>query len=230
MNELEVFFEERKKEVNIYFDFINPIGIDRASHKNIKFDSRNELRTTNELKQVLKSNCILILYNLIEGVVSKSIEYVMDSINDQEIKYGDLKPGLKQIILKSTTKIKKNDFKDRNVDLVNYLDSVFDEIFDFEMNKENKKIIMSGGGNIDARFIREEIAAKLHMRFSRKEDCLVSIKNDRNSLAHGSKSYISCSRDKTLRDIKKDKTKVFTYLKNYVNAITKYVDNEGYKL
>ena len=48
-------------------------------------------------------------------------------------------------------------------------------------------------------------------------------------MAHGSKSYIECSQGKTLRDIKKQKTKVFRYLDAYIKAIDKYVDDEKYR-
>lgn len=229
MSDLREFFEERKNEVNIYFEFINPIGIDNSRNKTIKYDSQNKLTTTNELKQVLKSNGIMILYNLIEGVVSKSLEEIIDCINDQEIKYCDLKPGFKRIILKSTSKKTTKDFEEKNIDLVNFIDSICQEVFNLELNQDNKKILSGGGGNIDAKYIRDNIAKKLHIRFSRNEDCLVTIKNDRNHLAHGSKSYITCSQNKTLNEIKKQKTKVFKYLNHYVNAIDKYVDTEQYK-
>jgi len=186
VSDLKEFFEERKSEVNIYFEFINPIGIDNSRNKTIKYDAQNKLTTTNELKQVLKSNGIMILYNLIEGVITKSIEYIIDSVNDKQIKYSDLKPGFKHIVLKSTSTIRSNDFKDKNLKLVDFIDNIFEEIFDFTFDEKSKKIILSGGGNIDSKFIREQIAEKLHIRFSRKESCLASIKKDRNDLAHGS--------------------------------------------
>ncbi len=229
MSELRAFFEERKGEVNTYFTFINYVGIDHVGHKNIKFDSQHNLLTTNELKQVLKSNCILILYNLIEGVVTKSMEYIVDDINDKNISYKDLQLGFKQLILQTTNNINPNDFKDKNINLVNFIDVVFDEIFSFTFNKKNKKFVLGGGGNIDARMIREDISKKFNIKFSRKEDTLLDIKKDRNDLAHGSKSYIECSQGKTLKDIKKQKTKIFNYLDAYIKAIDKYVDNQKYK-
>jgi len=64
----------------------------------------------------------------------------------------------------------------------------------------------------------------------RKEDKLVIVKNDRNHLAHGSKSFIECSQDKTFREIKDYKTKIFRYLDSYVNAVDKYIEEEKYKI
>ena len=211
MSELREFFDERKDEVNTYFTFINHVGIDHVGHKTIKFDSKNNLLVTDELKQVLKSNCILILYNLIEGVVTKSMEYIIDDINDNNVKYCELELGFKQLILKTTSCVRASDFKDRNIDLVNFIDIVFNEVFDFTFNRNTKKHLLGGGGNIDARVIRENIAKKFKIRFSRREDSLNEIMKDRNDLAHGSKSYVECSQTKTLRGIKKQKTKVFNY-------------------
>ena len=87
MSDLRMFFDERKSEVDVYFNFIKYIGIDNINHKKIKFDTRINFQTTDDLKKVLKSNCILILYNLIEGVISKSIEEIFDTINNKQIKY-----------------------------------------------------------------------------------------------------------------------------------------------
>ena len=81
MSDLRVFFDERKSEVDVYFNFIKHVGIDRINHKTIKFDAKTNFQTTDDLKKVLKSNCILILYNLIEGVVTNSVEFIIDKIN-----------------------------------------------------------------------------------------------------------------------------------------------------
>lgn len=229
MSELGDFFEIRKEEVNLYFDFIGKLGIDSISNKKISLNKNKKYYISDDLKKVLKSNAIMLLYNLIEGVVAKSIEYMIDDMNDKNIKYNELKPFFKKIILKTSKKINKNDFKDINNNLVNFIDNIFDETFYFEFTKENKKIILQGGGNIDSQFIREKIMQSFQINFSSNEHILRQIKTDRNNLAHGSKSFSECSQDKTFREIKKYKTRVFRYLNKYVKAIEKYVEKQGYK-
>jgi hypothetical protein len=227
MSELKDFFEQRKNEVNIYFKFIDKLGIDNINQKKINFSRKSHYIIDDNLKKILKSNAIIILYNLIEGVVSKSIEYILDDINDSNIKYNELKPYFKQLILKTTSKVQKKDFEDRNDNLVQFIDQIFDEIFMLEFIK-NKRVILKGGGNIDAKFIREKIAEPFDIRFNRKEATLLEIKTARNHLAHGSKSFVEFSQNKTFKEIKKQKTKIFTYLKDYVLAIDKYVKNKSY--
>jgi hypothetical protein len=227
MSDLRYFFDERKDEVNTYFEFINYLGIDDLEHKTIEFDSQNSFTTTDKLDKVLKSNCILILYNLIEGVITKSMEYMIDHINDNNIKYGELQLGFKQLILK--TSLRANDFKDRNMALVEFIDTVFDEIFNFTFNTDTKKYVLGGGGNIDARFIRK-ITENFRISFSRSEDELRNIKSDRNDLAHGSKSFVECSQTKTLSEIQEQKRKIFDYLNDYIMAIDEYIDNEKYRI
>lgn len=229
MSDLINYFEERKSEIDIYFDFINKIGIDKNNHKTIQFDSKNSLQTTDDLKKVLKSNCILILYNLIEGVTSKSVEHIFDALNDQQVKYSDLKLGFKNILLKTPNFQKK--FKQIDRDLVEFIDGLFEEIFYYEMSnfKDTKNIVLGGGGNIDARYIKEKLAPSLHINFHRREDALLTIKTNRNHLAHGEKSYVECSQDKTFREIKSWKTKTYKYLSFYIQAVEKYILNEGYK-
>lgn len=130
---------------------------------------------------------------------------IFDTINNKQIKYNELKLGLKNILLKTPNFQKK--FKEINNDLVLFIDGIFDEIFYYEMSnfKNTKNIVLGGGGNIDARFIKENIAKNLHINFKRREDSLRTIKTNRNHLAHGEKSYIECSQDKTLEILKNGK-------------------------
>ena len=228
MSVLRVFFDERKSEVDVYFNFIKHVGIDRINHKTIKFDAKTNFQTTDDLKKVLKSNCILILYNLIEGVVTKSVEFIIDKINDQQIEYKNLTEGIKYLMLRTSSKQKRQSFEHMNKDLVEIIDNIFDEIFNVTFDREAKKRILGGGGDFNDNFIKE-ISKKLDITFSRTERTLSDIKRDRNDLAHGSKSYIECSQNKTFNEIKKQKTKVFNYLNHYVKAVEKFINEDKYK-
>lgn len=229
MSDLRVFFDERKSEVDVYFNFIKNVGIDRINHKTIKFDAKTNFQTTDDLKKVLKSNCILILYNLIEGVVTKSVEFIIDKINDQQIEYKDLIKGIKYLMLRTSSKQKIQSFEHMNKDLVGIIDNLFNEVFNVTFDREAKKRILGGGGDFNDNFINE-ISKKLDISFSRTERTLSDLKIDRNDLAHGSKSYIECSQNKTFSDIKKQKTKVFKYLDYYVKAVEKFIEEKKYKI
>ena len=138
MSDLRVFFDERKSEVDVYFNFIKHVGIDRINHKTIKFDAKTNFQTTDDLKNVLKSNCILILYNLIEGVVTKSVEFIIDKINDQQIEYKNLTEGIKYLMLRTSSKQKRQSFEHMNKDLVEIIDNIFDEIFNVTFDNITK--------------------------------------------------------------------------------------------
>ena len=68
--------------------------------------------------------------------------------------------------------------------------------------KIQKNIVLGGGGNIDARFIKENIAKNLHINFKRREDSLRTIKTNRNHLAHAEKSYMNVHKIKLLEILK----------------------------
>ncbi len=75
MSELREFFEERQDEVEKFFIFLE------------KIDMEDEYMSD---MPILKSQSILMLYNLIEGTVNKGIEYIFDTIGDEQLKHDEI--------------------------------------------------------------------------------------------------------------------------------------------
>jgi hypothetical protein len=57
---------------------------------------------------------------------------------------------------------------------------------------------------------------------------LVTIKTNRNDLAHGFKSFAEVGRDKTADDLLEIKSKVTKYLKQILQNIEQYLSNKEY--
>ena len=59
---------------------------------------------------------------------------------------------------------------------------------------------------------------------------LLMIKNFRNQLAHGERSYSELGRDYLKSDIEKYSNATFDYLDGFIKIIEKYISEEGYLL
>ena len=85
-------FEQRKIEVEEYFNFLKKIDVDIEHRRNLEYvDER--------LFKILKSNLLVMLYNLIESSISNAIESIYKDIHSKSTSFNDLKVNLKCLIL-----------------------------------------------------------------------------------------------------------------------------------
>jgi len=94
-----------------------------------------------------------------------------------------------------------------------------------------KKDLFSG--NLDGKKIKETATeygfshVTDHAKTGNGND-LLTIKNNRNDLAHGDKSFAEVGRDKTADELLEMKNKVIRYLKQILQNIEIYLDNKEY--
>ncbi|MCP4344370.1 MAG: hypothetical protein GY795_02455 [Desulfobacterales bacterium] len=227
MSDLSEFFEDRKKEVENYFNFLKALEIDSNTRFNLKLNNAKEFAVSKEQTKIFKSNCFLLLYNAVEGTVNKSIESVFNAINDENIKYKELIKEIKAIWLKYTV---KNAMEEDMALLADYIDMVSETTFNLNLEeflKKNKSYFSAG--TLDSLAIKDDISKRIGLGFNEKEPSLQLIKYMRNFLAHGQKSFAEIGQEKLLSEIEEYKNKSFEYLKKYVEYIEEYIDRKTYK-
>ncbi len=236
MSELKDFFNERKKEINIYFTLLDNLRIDEypSHHFNAKIAEGQEINMilgSDQIK-ILKSNCFLLLYNIIEGTVNRSLVYMIDSINeyDEILKNKDVINEIKEIWFKSSLLTNSTKGDDRKI--AEHIETFINAKIDIKLvqfRKENKSYF--GSSNLTDIIIAEELLPKLGIySMPVREAKIEEIKNIRNDLAHGNKSFTEIGSTKTFRDIKIYKNKIFKFLEKYIEIIDKYVEEETYKI
>lgn len=227
--ELKKFFESRKGEVEQYFIFLNSLNIDtNTSIKLYLGNKKNQIIINKEQTQIFKSNCFLLLYNLIEGTVNKSLEYIFYTIEDKNLKNIDVRKEIKGIWLKHSIdneKIYKDDFTKISEHIDNFTTKKISIDFN-QFVKNNSGYFYSG--NLSDRSIREKVLKKLGINSSIEENKINYIKECRNDLAHGNKSFSEISHNNTLSEINDYKNKTFIFLEKYVNEIETYIHNKNY--
>ncbi|MGF1575623.1 MAG: MAE_28990/MAE_18760 family HEPN-like nuclease [Cyanophyceae cyanobacterium] len=174
-----------------------------------------------ELLKTLKASGFLLLYNLVEATMRNAIEAIFDELRSREIHYDHIRPELKKIVLKN--------LKKRNSDVI--FSSIREISLDIITAGFDSKDLFSG--NLDGKKIRQ--TAKEY-GFSHLTDYsktgngndLLTVKTNRNNLAHGFKSFTEVGREKTADDLLRIKNKVVKYLSQILTNIEQYLSTREY--
>jgi hypothetical protein len=218
-------FEERVKEVELYFGHLDLIFKHDAEIFLPNNKTKKRKKINEELKKVLKANCFLLLYNLSESSIRQSLIAVFDEISKKALKYNFVKDEIKKIWIESNYK----NFKDKgSEEILNILSIIADDIIDITF--EDKKL----GGNVDGQKIRG-IASKLGFSTKthhslKKGVNLHVVKTQRNNLAHGNISFAKCGREYSPEDLLKIKNQVMKYLRSILQNIKRYIEEEEFVL
>lgn len=228
MKEVIKEFKQQVKEVNLYFAFL------RNSIENDVYllsDAKGWKKPVDSnIQRILKANLFLILYNLIEASIRKSILEIYDALQKDGIHYKLAKPEIQQIFLsyycKRIRETSANKFTESISNLLQ--DTLNDTVI--ELNIESIPI----SGNLDARKVREIARAygfsEAVPKAKRGGSDLLIVKNQRNSLAHGLSTFSECGRNYSISDLKEIKDEVIRFLDDILKNIKKYIDNKEYRL
>lgn len=207
MNEVKSILNSRASEVERYFAFIS------------SFTLTNE---DDELNKILKSNLLLMLYNLIESSLSNAIEEIHNQIYRNGANFDELKKELKSKLLKY---LKKDINPEKFLESINFLS------IDMVKFCYDKKKLFSG--NIDHKLVKE-LSSEYGFNYdtdyekTKHGSCLVTIKGKRNDLAHGVYSFSEVGKDYTLEDLEKMKDETISYLHEIVQNIERYLNEKEY--
>lgn len=226
MNSVILDFNTRVKEVDDYFIFLKKLI--RNEIKLAVIDSNGEYKISSldlDLAKTLKANSFLLLYNLIESTMRNAVEAIFDEFKSKGISFDKIKPEIKITILQNLqTCIKSSSVKNIHSKISQISIDIITATF------ERERIF---SGNVDAKVIRET-AEKYG--FSHSTDCyktkngknLLVVRENRNHLAHGIKSFEEVGRDKTIEELLEIKEEVVEYLRQILKNIEGYLYNKEY--
>ncbi len=215
-------FNKRSKEVSKYFVFLKSLeqGSTQLSMKGK--GTVTKLRNVDpELIKTLKASGFLLLYNLVEAAMRNAIQAIFDEIRNKTVSFDQIRTELKKIVLKN---LKKRD-----------PDKVLLKVTAISLD-----IISAGfepedlfSGNIDGRLIKTMATdygfshATDYLKTGNGND-LLTVKTNRNDLAHGIKSFSEVGRDKTAEELLKIKNKIVRYLRQILQNIEVYLTKKEY--
>jgi len=269
MNSFVTDFNDKVNEITKYFDFVWLIdnlkkidNLDHISSKNIfdnstgtvKYElkaileSDSSYKVDNELVKILKANCYLILYNLVEGAITSGINELFVAISSKQKSYKDLKREIQQVWIKykkySHETFHTSRFNETAKFLVETMENIFNEtveilpktigsenriVTDYEAYLQEIGQSSEISGNLDARKIRElsSLYGFPDYVHSKEMKSLLEVKNKRNSLAHGRTNFSEEGRV-PIEELINMKDEVVEYIKNVLLIFQQHINNENY--
>jgi hypothetical protein len=213
-------FESRKSEVLFYCQILD------------KFDKDMPLDLTpdnSRLFKIMKSNFLLMLYNLVESCVISGMMAIYAGVRANNCHYLNVIDEIKSI----WTKNEMNKVYSPTTGLDAYIDKTTNMIMRVVENQplELTRECLGGaiGGNLDARRIKQLCDAhRIRYIAKDRDEVLLKVKNKRNDLSHGDVSFSDCARDMTIEDLKGIMRGTFDFLQGILSGMEKYYNEKGY--
>ena len=217
MNNTRLEYNKRLQEVEVYFETLKLLDSGSCSIKCIDILGQETIKEIDaELSTILKANGFLLLYNLVESTIRKSIDAILYSIHTTSVTFGELSEELRRLWIKQEGK---------NVNS----DKIMSIAYTVLENKllTFKRDCINISGNIDAQEIRK-ILKQVGGNEIENGRRLKDIKDKRNHLAHGEYSFSEIGKDYTVNDLLIYKNDTKEYLSKVLDEIQSYIDNQKY--
>lgn len=206
-------FASRRNHVKRYLAVVSKMEKDlrRASWK-LSEDRLN----------VLRAGTFLILYNLIESAARSSVEAIHDRMKLSRVPFHELRRSIRREVVKG---FKKRGDADTHQDMTDVPLELVAAALDVEDHFS---------GNVDARRFREiatiygfSTASNTATTHDGAE--LLTIKNIRNDLAHGLKTYEEVGRDYPIKQLLDISLRAGAYTATILDNIAHYLDAEEFR-
>ena len=224
-------FKKRVEEIEAYYELLlNIDSIETHRRQKIIFPNETKFVVKRTLQKTLRANCFLLLYNLVEASIRNGVLAIFDAIHDSNLTYQELSEKVKEIWLtnKASELAKNTNNKRVKKDIKLMLSDVINNA---DIFLEKGRISISG--NLDYRRIETIINDYgIHRSVSQRKEiskALLRIKSERNSLAHGNKSFQKAAELITVPELVKCKDLIVKYLEDVLNGIEIYIDNQEFK-
>lgn len=229
-------FNKRVLEINSFYEILGIIELENPRITSHKVEGENILEIQLQINtpkiDTLRSTTYLLLYNLIESTVYNSVVSIFDEISDNGLKYFDIVEEVQKYWLNNL--YKHDDKKTKNT-IVESIMNIAIQIFNNTIALASNEI--NYGGSLDAQTI---FATAKSMRIDLKNvhkiydknkhgQVLLEIKQKRNWLAHGEKSFIEVGSTSSLQQLKEAKDYVITFLDEFISSVEFYMKYQQYK-
>lgn len=206
-------FEQRKRQVRHYLAVV--AAMERQART-------GGARTLEGRLLVLRAGTFLVLYNLVEASIRAAIEAIHDKITTSNVPFGALVLSLRKESVRW--------FKKKANPAVHHTFEDFPAAFVAAALILEEQFSLSG--SVDSRAIRELGEcygfSSDTSEPTRKGSDLLSIKRNRNDLAHGLKTYEEVGRDVTATELMLLARRSMRYMGEILKNIDQYLENADY--
>ena len=223
-------FNSRVEEFNTFFRFVQYAdSIETHKKESISKADGGSFQINRDLQKTLRSNCFLILYNIIEASIRNGILAIYDSIHDDGLKYEDLAERIKEIWIS----YKSKQIQVQEKKLKTSIKKMVEDISTGHVIQLGKETIQISG-NLDYDNIHKIINTYgfFGVITGDKEQIkrsLDKVKSERNLLAHGNKTFCQSGEIVTVQEISIIKENVESFINDLLQNIEGYIENCRYK-
>ncbi|MGE7469858.1 MAE_28990/MAE_18760 family HEPN-like nuclease [Bosea sp. NPDC003192] len=211
-NGLQSDFQTRTRQVRHYLSIL--VAIERITPLG------RATRTQEGRLLTARAGVFLVLYNLVEATTRNTIEAIHDRIATETVPFEELSASLRREAMKR--------FRTRLDPEAHYGAT--------DLARAFVGIALEGGislsGNVDARHIRElaEVYGFSHSAPSHTwgGSDLVTVKNNRNNLAHGRVTFEDVGRDYGIEQIRGLSLRTLGYMRAILGNVTQFLDERRY--
>ncbi|KIP66817.1 MULTISPECIES: MAE_28990/MAE_18760 family HEPN-like nuclease [Vibrio] len=228
--EARVLLKERAKEVNSHLSFVQALidskanSLARRAHDGEIIFSEHKI--DRRLVKTLSATGYLLIYNLIESVMTDALDAVHKQLQSDELTFSQLSDELKKICLR--------DFNKSTVNQKHLL-----EHGEISLDKALTWLGYSRfnhfNGNIDAKTIQKKARsygfsiADHDRKFTNDGQILRDIRDKRNSLAHGEVSFEECGQDTAIESLIVLNEQACMYLSAVLDGVDHFLTKKRYR-
>jgi hypothetical protein len=220
-------FNERVKEIEEYLHILQMLA---EPNVRIKTDTGKQEAVSLVALKTMKASCFLMLYNLVESTIINSMTNLYETMNSEGRCLLDFDSCVKEVWIEQQFR-NMDPFSSNQTSYRNLIKTMVDAVLNSQpIFLRPDKLHISG--NLDAREIRRifekhKIPTQTHYRaFGGGE--LRTIKDQRNSLAHGAVSFASCGQGFTVSSIIDIKKQTVVYLRSALRNIRRHIKSTHY--
>ncbi|MCU0427002.1 MAG: MAE_28990/MAE_18760 family HEPN-like nuclease [Candidatus Kapabacteria bacterium] len=226
-------FNQRVHEVNVYFEFLSHLKIKAV----LEYETSLGQQRTNvqgELVPILKANGFLLLYNLVESSCREAFRAIYDTVNSEQMHFENAAETIQKLWIKQIIggKTKPENTLLTASAMIDFI--LTQQIIEFDEKYVKRQLLQGFRGNIDAKGIRglaAEYGFSSTLPTGREQlgDNLLEIKDRRQDLAHGLKTFSECGRKFTEDEMMTYKTNIVEYLDAILTNIETFLNQKHYK-
>lgn len=224
---------ERYGEVAAYLDFLK-LAVERRATLSVK-DGEQTLLLSLELTHTLKANVVLLLYSAAEATLIQLLDEIHDAIGNNCQSTDVLNGDLLRLVLKTI----KND---RKAELIKSVAPLHQSLFAYWISDWKSRAAAKDkrgdgiSGSVDGLVFYRQLK-KFGVIAETPDDkppkhltnsALQVVKNKRNQLAHGEKSFTDLGRELSVESLEADFLAVFETLRKIATEVEQYLREQRY--
>jgi hypothetical protein len=230
MNAVIEDFEQRARDIRSYLRMLERMEVPGSVLRRPSGSRTHSVAVEENWRVIGKATAYLLLYNLVESAVRSGLDRLYLAVEADQCTCQTLSRSIRSVWIDQ----KHRAVRHENASPVNYRQAASELVEEIVQ----KRIVqlsaeeLPGAGSLDAARIRDvcrrhDLELKVHKN-AKGGSSLVTVKSQRNALAHGDKSFAECGRDVTLKDLQQTAKETEIYVRGFLRSLERFIAKKRY--